>query len=247
MHHEREEGVESDGVGRLNLPVNQDKHRADKFSQRVRTAIKQKAKKRGRKKRRRGRAKRRRAKKEAHVARTRQKGRLVRVATYNVRILAVKGADGYGRDCSVLFEAARLDILVVGLQETRRAGRTEFAAAGFRVLCCGSEAGGHHGVGLAVKESICSNSTYTTEYVDERLMAMRFETSGQSGAVNFISAYAPTEVSKDETKQAFWDRLDSLVQRIPAKECLYVLMAANARTGRRIEGESLQDKMILGT
>ena len=42
MHHKREEGVESDGVGWLNLPVNQDKHRADKFSQRVRTAIKQK-------------------------------------------------------------------------------------------------------------------------------------------------------------------------------------------------------------
>ena len=37
MHHKREEGVESDGVGWLNLPVNQDKHRADKFSQRVRT------------------------------------------------------------------------------------------------------------------------------------------------------------------------------------------------------------------
>ena len=45
MHHRREEGVESDGVGRLNLPVNQGTHRADKFSQRVRTAIKQKQKK----------------------------------------------------------------------------------------------------------------------------------------------------------------------------------------------------------
>ena len=42
MHHKREEGVESDGAGWLNLPVNQDKHRADKFSQRVRTAIKKK-------------------------------------------------------------------------------------------------------------------------------------------------------------------------------------------------------------
>ena len=53
------------------------------------------------------------------MARTRQKGRLVRVATYNVRTLAVKGANGYGRDFSVLYEAARLDISVVGLQETR--------------------------------------------------------------------------------------------------------------------------------
>ena len=41
-------------------------------------------------------------------------------------------------------------------------------------------------------------------------MAMRFEVSGQSGAVNFITAYAPTEVSKDENKQAFWDRLCSV-------------------------------------
>ena len=32
-----------------------------------------------------------------------------------------------------------------------------------------------------------------------------------------------------------------------AKECLYVLMDANARTGRRKEGESLQDEGILGT
>ena len=40
IHHKR-----TDGVGWLNLPVNQDKHRADKFSQRVRTAIKQTQKK----------------------------------------------------------------------------------------------------------------------------------------------------------------------------------------------------------
>ena len=57
------------------------------------------------------------------MARARQKGRLVRAATYNVRTLAVKGANGYGRDYSVLYEATRLDISVVELQETRRARR----------------------------------------------------------------------------------------------------------------------------
>ena len=181
------------------------------------------------------------------MARARQKGRLVRVATYNERTLAVEGGNGYERDYGVFYEAARPDISMVALQETRKAGRTEFVAAGFRVFCCESETDGHHGVGLSVKESICSNSTYTTEYVDERLMTMRFEISGQSEAVNFVSAYAPTGVSKDETKQTFWDRLNSLVQRIPAKECVYELTDANARTGRRIEGENLQDEGILGT
>ena len=56
------------------------------------------------------------------MVRARQKGRLVRVASYNVRTLTVKGAHGYGRDYSVLYEAARLDISVVELQEIRRAG-----------------------------------------------------------------------------------------------------------------------------
>ena len=152
MQNKREEGGLSDGVGWSNLPVNQDKHRADKFSQRFRTAIEKKKKtKRSRKKRSRGRSKRRRGRKAVRVTRARQNRRIVREATYNMRTLAAKGGNGYGRDYGVLCEAARLDISVVGLQDIKRAGRKEFAAGGFRVFYCGSEAGGHHGVGLAVK------------------------------------------------------------------------------------------------
>ncbi|CAB1101278.1 unnamed protein product [Ectocarpus sp. CCAP 1310/34] len=36
----------------------------------------------------------------------------------------------------------------------------------------------------------------------------------------------------------FWEKLDSLVRRIPAKECLFVLMDANAQTGGGIAGEN---------
>ena len=75
---------------------------------------------------------------------------------------------------------------------------------------------------------------YTTEYVDERPMAMRFEVTGHRGAVNFVAAYAPTDVAAAGSKQLFWDKLDSLVRRVPAKECLFVLMDANAQTGAKI-------------
>lgn len=47
----------------------------------------------------------------------------------------------------------------------------EFTAASFRMFACGTDAGGTHGVGMAVEESLCRTSQYTTEYVDERLMA----------------------------------------------------------------------------
>ena len=57
--------------------------------------------------------------------------------------------------------------------------------------------------------------------------------------------YAPTEPSDSEKKRAFWHRLDSLVQRIPKKECIFVLMDANARTGEKIEGERTEDDGVL--
>ena len=211
-----------------------------------------KKKRKARKRRRRGRVVRRLLRKEARTSRARRKGDVVVVATYNVRTLAVKGSNGYGHDECVLAKARQLGIGFVGLQETRRPGRTEFVAAGFRVFCCGKEEGtpgrqGQCGVGLAVRESICRRSEYSSNFVDERLMSMRFKTTGIYDAVNFIVAYAPTEVSNNaELKRDFWQKLNDLVQRIPRKECLFVLMDANARTGKRVEGGGEDSGKVLG-
>ena len=172
---------------------------------------------------------------------------MVKVATYSVKSLSVKGANGYGRDEVVLHEAAAKNISVVGIQETRRPGQTVSTAAGFRVFYSGSTQGGQHGVALVVKESICKTSKFTREDVNERLMSICFEMSGQHQAVNFVVGYAPMEPDDSEKKRAFWhNRLDSLVQRVPKKECLFVLMDANARTGEKIEGEGTEDDGVLG-
>ena len=189
--------------------------------------------------------------KAARTTRARQKEAIVVVATYNVRTLAVKGTNGYGHDECVLAKARQLGIDFVGLQETRRRGRTEFFAAGYRVFACGQDGTqgkqGQCGVGLAVRESICCRSEYSSDFVDERLMSMRFEMNGTYDAVNFVVAYAPTEASKDsELKRIFWQKLHDLVERIPTKECLLVLMDANARTGRRVEGDGGDSGKVLG-
>ena len=212
--HKSVDGAETLGVGELNLPAKKDKHRANLYSQRVQQAIEKKQIKISRRKRKRGRAGRRLATAAARLTRERQKAALVKVATYNVRSLSVKGANGYGRDEVVLHEAGAKNISVVGIQETRRPGGTVSTAAGFRVFYSGSTQGGQHGVALAVKESICKTSKFTREDVNERLMSMCFEISGQHQAVNFVVGHAPTEPSDSEKKRAFWHRLDSLVQRI---------------------------------
>ena len=90
-------------------------HRTNLYSQRVQRAIQKKQIKRSKRKRKRGWVGRRLARAAARLTRKRQKAALVKVATYNVRSLSVKGANGYGRDEVVLHEAAAKNIAVLGI------------------------------------------------------------------------------------------------------------------------------------
>ena len=162
--HKSVGGAETLGVVGLNLPAKKDKHRANLYSQRVQQAIDKK--KRSRRKRKRSRAGRRLARAAVRLTRERQNTALVKVATYNVRRLSVKEANDYGRDEVVLHEAAANHIAVLGIQETRRPGRTASTAAGFRVFYSGSVQGGQQGVALVAKELICETSKFTKEDVN---------------------------------------------------------------------------------
>ena len=132
---------------------------------------------------------------------------------------------------------------VIGLQETRRPGRTKFAAAGYRVFSSGvdgsSGRAGQHGVGLATKESIIREATWTQELTNECLMSMTFNLTGKSNAVTFVVAYSPTDTVSNtrEQKDVFRADLESVVSRVPSSDYLFVLTDANARTGVRMEEE----------
>lgn len=77
-------------------------------------------------------------------------------------------------------------------------------------VCCGTKSVGQHGVGLPDVPQLHLHY----EQGGERLMAMRFKRPGtKRGAVNFVTGYTPTRVSGDEDKQAFWEELDTLIQR----------------------------------
>ena len=94
---------------------------------------------------------------------------------------------------------------IIGLQETRRPGWTDFAAAGYRVFCSGVEGNsgraGQHGVGLAVKESIALDATRTQELTNERLMSMTFNLAGKSNAITFVIVYGPTDTVPNTREQ----------------------------------------------
>ena len=184
-----------------------------------------------RKGRRRARPERRRnAKTSQNVARARSRTGELNVATWNVRSLSFTGRRGAGHTEVLLQKCKVLGCDVIGLQETRRPGRTEFVAAGYRVFCSGvdgsSGRAGQHGVGLAVKESIIREATRIQELTNERLMSMTSTLTGKSNAVTFIVAYGPTDnVSNTRKhKDVFWADLESAVSRVPSSDYLFVLI-----------------------
>ena len=171
------------------------------------------------------------------------------VATWDVRSSSLTGRRWAGHAEVLLQKCKVLDCDVVGLQETRRPGRTEFAAAGYRVFCNGVDGStgraGRHGVGLAVKESIIRGATWTQELTNERLMSMTFNLTGKSNAITFLVAYGPTDTVSNtrQQKDVFWADLESAVSRVPSSDCMFVLIDTNAGTGVRM-GE--EDCKVIG-
>ena len=206
----------------------------------------------GRKRRRRGRAERRRLRQSKRGNRARAGGLEIAVATHDVQTMAVDGTHGVGRALDVWSVYDRLGCDVIGLQETRRRGQSAFGQAGYLVYCsgeCGGENGGKKGqggVGLAVRNSI-TRAARPPEFISDRLLKDTLELRGRANAVTFVVAYAPTEPQNVNNKHAFWTSLDRVVEEVPKHEQLFVLMDANARTGRK-EKEQVgsKDSKILG-
>ena len=162
------------------------------------------------------------------------------------------GTHGVGQALDILSVYDRLGCDVIGLQETRRSRHSAFSQAGYLVYCsgeCGGAIGGkkgQDGVGLAVRTSI-TRAARRPEFISARLLKATLELRGRAKAVTFVVAYGPTETQNVNNKHAFWTSLDRVVEEVPKHEQLFVLMDANARTGRREKGQvGSEDSKILG-
>ena len=216
-------------MGLLN-PLGGETHKQGMYPERwTKQKISNRKKRLARKGRRRARPERRRnAKTSQNVARARSRTGELNVATWNVRSLFLTGRRGAGHAEVLLQKCKVLGCDVIRLQETRRPGRTEFAAAGYRVFCSGvdgnSGRAGQHGVWLAVKESIIREATWTQELTNERLTSTTFNLTGKSNAVTFVMAYGPTDTVSNtrEQKDEFWGIWKVLLVECPAATiCLF--------------------------
>ena len=167
---------------------------------------------------------------------THLKSDTVKLGSWNVRTMT----PGFSDDLSTISDARktavidrelnRLKVDVAALQETRLADtgvhREEHYT--FYWKGKGEDETREHGVGFAVRNNLLKMIEPPKEG-SERILALRLQTKG--GPANIICAYAPTNCSAEDTKDKFYDELDSIIQKIPCKEQLLLLGDFNARVG----------------
>ena len=149
-----------------------------------------------------------------------------------------------GRVAELLDVYQEMGCDIVGLQETRRSGQSALLQVGCIVYCSGESGGDKEGkksqvgVILAVCKSISRAKAQSTEFISDRLLKVTLELCGRARAMPFVLGYAPTDTQSDGKKHACWTALGRIAKELPENGQLFVLMDANARTGRR-GGEKL--------
>ena len=85
-----------------------------------------------------------------------------------------------------------------------------------------------HGVGFTLRNSLLSSTELPSEGT-AGILSLRLTTI--SGPVNIMCAYAPTLSSTAETKDEFYEDLETVINKIPSSAHLYLLGDFNARIG----------------
>ena len=116
----------------------------------------------------------------------------------------------------------------------RRPGDGTISEGGFTFYWSGrSDSWRTEGVAIAVRDSLVPMVVGVTP-VDERILVVRIRHS--LGVLSVLSLYARTERSSQSVRDAFYDRLVSVVDRCPSRDTLHVLGDFNAATGTIRDG-----------
>ena len=193
-----------------------------------------------RKKRRGKREERKSARKKHEAARERYRLEELTFGKFDVRTAAVNGVNGIGHIDTLLRLCAAKGYDVIGLQETKRDGTSKIVTSGYTAFFCCCDCSmikeEQHGVGLEIKEEIVSKAGedgITTECISARLLEAQI--SIKSNFVTFVVAYATTEEAPEGQKAKYMAALNCTEASVPAREYVFGLTGANARTGKRGE------------
>ena len=150
----------------------------------------------------------------------------VKIGTWNVQTLwdTAKGL-------KLAKEMDRYGLEILGVSECRYtgSGRTQI---GDKSVVYSGRTDGIHREGVAL---FCSKNAIAAliewEPIDGRMIVARFNTAG--GKMTIIMCYAPTEVSDEEAKDAFYRKLNDVCNSVPTHDTILLIGDMNAKVGSR--------------
>ena len=159
-----------------------------------------------------------------------------RIGSWNVRTMRpglsedLQAIDDARKTAVIDRELHRLNIDIAALQETRLPENGSLKEEHYTFFWQGKSADEprEQGVGFAVRNSLLQMIEPPTDGT-ERILKLRLSTV--EGLVNIICVYAPTLLATVETKDHFYESLDTALSTIPASEHIYVIGDFNARVG----------------
>ena len=133
-------------------------------------------------------------------------------------------------------EFARFNIDIAAISKTRLAEEGELCekGVGYTFFCIGRgpEERREAGFGLAVKTTLVGKLAGPPKGVNDRLMTMRLPLSHGQKYISIVSAYAPTMTNPAETKDKFYEDLNTVITAVPNADKLIILGDFAARGGR---------------
>ena len=143
---------------------------------------------------------------------------------------------------------AGVHLKLLGLCEVRWLGAGQRSLiTGEEFLYSGKEEGSTHeeGVGILIAKEV-KKSLLEWEAISSRIITARFNSAARN--ITVINAYAPTNLADEETKDRFYDQLQTVINKVPKRDLPIFLGDMNAKIGSDNSGfEQVMGKHGLGT
>ena len=151
-----------------------------------------------------------------------------KVATWNVRTLFQAG-----NLAQVTREFKRYGLHILGISEARWTGSGRETCEGNTFIYSGQAEHHSRGVGLIINRE-AENALIGWKPVNDRIITARF--LSRHVKTTIIQVYAPVEDAEEETKNAFYEQLQDVLNDIPRSDLKILMGDFNAQLGKQRSG-----------